>query len=247
MYQITAVKTVPDECLPYTPTRRTFREGSLKLTVPSILEDKKIRWLLERGKSLEDAYKDANAWYIIPDAAMRDCIELVFKIPYFDPQSGEWKTAPGQFTCVGFHKCFQDYVKAQAAFPEQEYAARRMRIAPGVYSPGPAEEACIQQAFLKQIPLDEAYGQCGAGDIIPSWPGALQDIATAYVTAIGKNKPFPPIYDITKRSHQLFALKPPAIAPSISPSISPPPEEEKKPSKLIYFVIGGIALLLLSE
>jgi len=252
MYQITAVKTVPDACLPYTPTRRTLREGSVSVTVPSIQEDEQIRWLLEHGNSIEDAYKNANAWHIIPDQAMRDCIELVFKEPYFDPVAGVWKTSPGQFTCVGFHKCLQQYARGQAAFPEEQAGKRRMRIARGVFAPSEREESCIQQKFLKQVPLDEAYRQCGAGDIIPFWPGGLQDIATAFMTAMGNQKPFPPIYEILKRSHQLYAIRPPSVSPSVSPAISPPvsppaKDKEKKPSKLIYFVVGGLVLLLLSE
>lgn len=41
--------------------------------------------------------------------------------------------------------------------------------------------------------------------------------------------------------------QPPSISPSISPPISPPGEEKKKPSRLIYYVIGAIILILLYQ
>ena len=102
----------PPECQNYRGARNTLRSGDFQVTVPGALEDKQIRYLLEHGKSLEDAYRDANAWAIIPPQAMRECIELVFKTPYFDPASGGWKTSEGAFTCVGFHKCLSDYAAA---------------------------------------------------------------------------------------------------------------------------------------
>ena len=249
MLQITAVGVdVPKECREGPPTRITLRSGDLKLIVPDRVEDMNIRWLVERGMSLWNAYKQAGARYIMPDEALRPCIELVFKTPYYDPNAGEWKTGAGKFTCIGFHKCFEEYVSAQAAFPEQHPERRRMRIAPGVYAPSAPEEACIKRKFVAQVPLDAAYRQCGAGDIIPTWAGALQFIRTAFMASMAAQLPFPPLYEITKRSHQLYAIQPPppVPAPAVSPPpVSPPPED--KDSKALYLVMGAVGLLILSD
>ncbi len=240
----------------------TLRSGKLQLVVPNAIEDRNIRFLLGRGKNLVDAYTDAGARYILPAGALRTCIELVFKIPYYDPRAGEWKTAAGRFTCTGFHKCFQEYVRAYEVFPETQTGDRRMMIAPGIFTPSWNEEICIVDKFLMQEPLAEAYRQCGAEEIIPRWPGALAFIEKALISSVGKSIPFPPLYEITKRSHQLYALQPPPTpppAPALSPPVSapisapislpvsPPPEEKKKLPIVKYILIGAGILLLVSD
>lgn len=248
MFQITAERTFPIECENYTGQRRILREGSLSLTVPSMLEDEKIRWQLERGVPLVDAYQRAGAYYIYPDVSLRRCVEEVFKTPYFDPDTGEWKTGAGQYTCVEFQKCLQQYASGQAAFPEESLSDRRVSVAPGVYAPSPQEERCIKGKLLELIPLEVAYDECGAGDILPGWSGALAFVQSAYMNAIAENKPFPSLYNLTKRAYQIYAIQPqeapatPPHIPAIPPPITPPPE--KKTPWALYLVIGGVAVLM---
>lgn len=257
MFQVPVIKKIPDQCQGYTGQRNVLKVGSLSLTVPSVLEDKQIRWQLERGISLSDAYKRAGAGNIIPDVALQKCIELVFKTPYFDPTAGEWKTAEGQFTCVGFYKCLQEYAAGQDAFPQDAAADRRLKIAPGVFSPSQKEESCIKIKFLDQLGIEEAYKKCGASDIIPRFPGGLELIQTAFVNTMAKTEPFPPMYEIIKRAYQMYAIQPPDLpeAPATSPPspatplpspATPPPKKKKKPW-IIYLVIGVLVFVVIKD
>lgn len=252
MFQVPTVKKIPDECQGYTGQRKVLIVGSVSLTVPSLMEDGQIRYQLERGKILSDAYKNAGAGNIIPDVPLRNCIELVFKTPYFDPAAGEWKTSPGQFTCRGFHNCLQEYAGGQAAFPQDDPADRRLMIAPGVFSPSTKEESCIKLKFLEQMGIEEAYNSCGASDIIPTFPGALNLIQTAFTNTMAKSEPFPPIYEITKRAYQLYAIQPPEPRPA--PATPPPPpatptadQDKKKKPWIIYLVIGVLVFVMIKD
>ena len=251
MFQAPIVKTIPDQCQGYTGQRKVLKVGSLSLTVPSVIEDRQIRYQLERGKVFSEAYKHAGAGSIIPDVPLRKCIELVFKTPYFDPASGEWKTAAGQFTCVGFYKCLQEYAAGQATFPEKDPADRRLMITPDVYAPSVKEESCIRTKFLEMMSIEEAYKSCGASDIIPTFPGALNLIQTAFTNAISKSEPFPPMYEIITRAHQLYAIQPPEplqVPATAPPPATPPPEEEKKKKPwIIYLVIGVLVFVVIKD
>jgi len=253
MYQVTTIKKIPSQCDNYTGQRTTLREGGLTLVVPNLAEDTQIRWQMERGVKMTDAYKRAGASRFIPDPAIRSCISLVFQTPYFDLETGTWKTSAGKYTCIGFQKCLQEYAEGQAISPEDDPENRRLLIAPGVFAPSPAEEACIKQTFLSIASITDAYEQCGADDILPEWPGAADFIQNAFITAISEQKRLPPLYTLTKRSHQLYAIQPPDEDPNLpTPAtpvapVTPPAEEEPKKSNLIYYVAGGIAILALTR
>ncbi len=247
MFQAPIMKKIPDQCQGYTGQRKVLKVGSLSLTVPNAREDRQIRYQLERGSVLSNAYKMAGAGNIIPDVPLRKCIELVFRTPYFDPASGEWKTSEGQFTCVGFYNCLQAYAEGQAAFPQDDPADRRLMIAPGVFSPSQKEESCIKTKFLEQIGIEEAYSTCGASDIIPAFPGALSLIQTAFTNTMSKGEPFPPLYEIIKRAHQMYAIQPPD--PQQAPATPPPPPATPTPGKkkkpwIVYLVIGVAVYLV---
>jgi len=265
MLQISVLgKQIPEQCAGDPVTRIFFRSGNLSLVVPSALELKAITYYMQRGVSLVDAYKDSNVKSLIPHAAMRACVSQVLKTQYYDSTTGERKTTGGQFTCIGFSNCFDEYVGGQFVFPQILTTDRRMRIASEVFAPSWSEEACIKAAFMKQTPLEEAYRGCGASDIIPDWPGALQFIETAFISSIASRKPLPPLYEVIKRSHQLYALQPPAVSPPLSPPpasyplpvswpvpVSPAPREpqpaKSAQSALVYLVIGGIVVLMLAR
>ena len=237
----------------YNRQRITLRAGDLSITVPNILEDEQIRWQIERGVNLWEAYQRANVSGLFPDVAVRKCIEMVFKEPYYDPDDGKMKTSPGQYTCVGFHRCLRQYAGGQAAFAEEALADRRIQIAENVYSPSPNEEACIKRKFLEQIGIEEAYNQCGAGEILPKFKGFIPLVEGAYVKAIGDRKPFPPLYDLTKRSYQLFAIQPqetpatPAPVPYVPPPATPTAEDTKKTPWIIYVIIAGVLYFLMKD
>lgn len=235
IYMQSLGQSIPSPCEPYTGARITFRSEGLRLTVPNIIEDQNIRWMMDRGKSLVDAYKAAGAGSIIPDAAIRPCISEKLRYRRIDPITGRSEiSAPGQFTCAEFHRCFEDYIRAQRAFPEDRPSERRLQIAPGVYAPSAAEDQCIRQKFLMFRNLTQAYHDCGAGDIIPSWPGAAQFISNALTAS-----PDTHLYEITKTAYQLFGVKPKPKPPPISP---PPDKKDVSLSSYILIAVGALFL-----
>jgi len=242
MIQIEPLGQIPSACDRYTGTRLTFTGNGLTLTVPDMITDRQIRWLMDRDMSLVDAYKRAGFGDFIPDPGIRPCISAALRKKYFDTNTQTWKATGGMFTCVEFHKCFVEYLKAQRVFPEAK-AERRMQIAKGVYAPSAGEERCIRDKFAKQIDLLTAYTQCGAGDIIPDWPGAMDFMSRALTATPDEN-----LYQIIKTTYRLHALAP-EPPPEVPPGDLPisPPAEDKKPFPLIYVLIGAVVFLSLSR
>lgn len=239
MIEVKSLETIPPECAEYTGGRIRFSANGLRLTAPNALEDKLIRWCMEdRGLSLKDSYAYANASSIYPDTALVPCITEVFKTKWFDPMSGEWKRTGGQFTCIGFQKCFVEYLTAGREYP----GGKRMEIAPGIFAPSPKEELCIKQDYYKNKDIRAAYIRCVAGDIIPGWSGALAFISNALDT-----EPMGSLYEIIKLSYRLATVYP--VTPPVSPPVSPPPtpKPEKETGAWVWIGLGFLGLLMLSE
>lgn len=239
MIEVKSLETIPPECAEYTGGRIRFSANGLRLTAPNALEDKTIRWCMEdRGLSLRDSYAYANALSIYPDTALVPCITEVFKTKWFDPLTGQWKRTGGQITCIGFQKCFVEYLTAGREYP----GGRRMEIAPGIFAPSPKEEFCIKQDYYRNKDIRAAYIRCVAGDIIPGWSGALAFISNALDT-----KPMGSLYEIIKTSYRLATLYP--TTPAVSPPVSPPPtpKPEKETGVWVWIGLGVLGLLMLSE
>lgn len=248
MYQIESLgqtSSIPPPCEPYTGSRITFRSEGLTLTVPSLPEDANIRWMMERGEGIVNAYKWAGAASIVPDAAIRACVAEVFRTPYYDYVTDEWKTGPGQFTCVQMHQCFANYIQSRRAFPEETPKSaedRRFMIADGVFAPSANECRCIRDRFRRTNNLSQAYTECAAADILPAWPGAVEFIANAVNQSPGST-----LYEIIRTASTLYTVTQPKPVPPLSPPVSPPPAEEKKSSILVYLAIAALAYLYLSQ
>jgi hypothetical protein len=214
-------------CDPEYAGRKTFSSGVIKLTVPSYLEDDFIRYMLNFGKSLEKAYQEAEASSIYPDPACRACVRReILQSKYYDVMSQDWKHVGGNYTCMIYFRCFEEYLNAFRDFPIQDDVDRLMRLAPGVYVPSPRQKACIVSEFTRSGDLYSAYRNCGAIDFYPWWPGGA-----AFVSATLRNSPHINLYDSIKDSYIMATLYPgqETLPSRITPMTEPPPVTELPP------------------
>lgn len=228
MIEVKTLAAIPQECQGYTGQRIKLMADGLVLWVPNLMEDTRLRYCLERGVSLKKAYGEVGISLLYPYDPIVPCVEEVLKTKYYDTKTGTWKTAGGQFTCIGFHKCITEYANALRKYP----GAKRMEIAPGVFAPSPQEQTCIQDDYYRNKNLLAAYTRCGAGDILPGWSGALAFLSNALDTEPAGN-----LYEIIKTSYRLS---------TVTPTPTPPPTERPRPEPaknwLSLFIIGGVAV-----
>lgn len=219
------------------PGRKKFTmqtdEGTVSLTVPNYLEDKQVRWLVDKGKNVVDAYTNAGIWQILPERGMRPCIYDALRIKYYDPESGERQLTGGNFTCHEFHKCFENYLTTFRQYPEKR---GRITIAPGVVIPSPDEEKCIRSRFIVSKNLPKSYHECGAADILPKWEGALDAISETLT-----KYPQVELYHIIRTIYYLQTQAGDKHHPAVHDHA--PNDEDKKPWKL--WLAAGVILLLL--
>jgi len=189
--------------------------ASLRLWVPSVLEDQVMRSLIVKGYSLHQTYSLGMGTDYIPDAALRPCIRTVLSYRYFDPNDAQWKSAPGKFTCDSYYRCFQEYTSAFAKHPAADPLDRRMEIAPGIFTPSPAEEKCIRETVTKTGNLRGAYQSCGCPEIYPTWPGA-----DGWISQAIRNNPLSNLYWTIKDHYMLSTAgttQPPASVIPVTP------------------------------
>lgn len=233
------IKSVP--CHPENLGRKLFRAPSLgiQLTVPDLFEEKMIRLLLDRGATLKDAYSGVmgeGPAGLLPVAPMQPCVEEVLRVKCFDPDTGKYVVCGGQFTCVEFRKCFDQYVRATEAFPDKPKG--RMEIAPGVYAPGTSEERCIRSNFHRSGDVAEAYILCEAMDIMPDWKGALEVIATALTKEPGAD-----LYDVIKVAYMMQQSEPEPEPEPIPPVNHEPTAELVKVDWMFLIAAAGVVYL----
>lgn len=223
-------------CNPKDPGRKKFTmqtdEGTVTLTVPNYLEEKQVRWLVDQGKPLLDAYRNAGIWAILPETGMRQCIEDALRIKYYDPESGARLQTGGNFTCIEFHHCFEDYLRAFREYPADR---GRITIAPGVIAPSPEEQTAIKARFSVSKNLPKAYTDCGAADILPKWEGAIPAIAKTLT-----DYPQADMYNVIKTLYYLQTQTP---QPHAAHHHAPADDKKRTPWKL-WIVAAGIGLLL---
>lgn len=218
---------VPDAiCDPDRALRKTFTfshyAATLRLTVPTVLEDKILRSLVVRGYSLYDAYRLGMGTDYLPSAALRNCVKAALLYRYWDAEEGRWKSAPGKFTCDSYWRCFQEYTNAFVKHPAIDPLDRRMEIADGIFTPSPVESKCIRESFTTETGnLLASYEACGCPEIYPTWPGAATWISQGI-----KNNPQLNLYYMIKDHYMLSTVgttHPPATAVPVCPGITPMP------------------------
>ncbi len=209
------------------------------VTLPDAVRDRQIRWLIDNGETLENAYRKALAADLIPPEPMRPCILEVFKSKYYDPDDDTWKPFGPNHTCMGFHHCLAEYIPSLIHDPKQTVPQeRRIRIAADVYAPSPAEAQCIKNQFVFTGNLVEAYEKCGAMDILPSWPGALE-----FITQALQNQPGESLYNAIKNAYMIYTVIPPVSKP---PDTQAPDKPADKSSELtLVWALAGAAVFIL--
>jgi len=210
---------VPDTiCDPNRATSTTFSythpKGTLYLYVPPVMSDKALRDRVIAGKSLYDAYAETVGVDKLPDFAMRPGIKTALM------DKGFYNLTMAKRTCDQYWRCFQEYTAGFQKYPETNLLDRRMQIAPGVFTPSPAEEKCIRETYAKIGSLRDAYNVCGASEIFPYWPGALEYLAIAIAANPTKN-----LYWAIKAHYTNYILSlpgSPAVTKPVSPGVTKP-------------------------
>lgn len=192
---------VTSMCDPNQVTRRLFSAEGLRLTVPSYTEDAAIRWLIERGRSIETAYMEANASSITPEPALRPCAREVLEDKYYDLEAGEMKRSSRGYTCFGFWECYKEYISGNRRFPGRTAHNRRMQIATGLFAPSYNEDRCIRAHFHQYKDLEAAYLACNAEGILPDWQSCI-----AFVSKALTNMPSGDIYTALRTWYRLQYL-----------------------------------------
>jgi len=235
---------------------RLISSSPMKLYIPDIVSDANIRYMVERGKSLAEAYEATNIKSYLPTSDIRPCISEVFRTPQstsFNPRqiSGS--------TCVGFNQCMQEWIMANQPDPAPDPANRRMVIGKFdgglVYTPSPNESNCVKTKFNMTRDMRTAYTECNCSEIIPQWPGGIEMLSALY-----KSQPDYSMYRLTKDAMNIMVIQsytpPITITPTVSPSpvISPMPEittplPSQKPSinPLFILILGGLFLITLKS
>lgn len=226
-------------CEPTNPGRKRFtvpNQPEIRdLVVPNYLEDRDVRWLVDHGRSLKRAYQEARISSIYPTEALVPCIFDALKVKYLDKRTGEMKLTGGNFGCLQYFACYEQYIKGIRAYPD---TSGRMEIMPGLYAPSPAEDTCIRKNWLLNGDIRAAYDWCGATDIFPNAPGAETFLNNAIRNVPGKK-----LYTIIR---DLFYTAGPEEPPTDD---EPPAHTPHNGNGFQYswLLIAGIGVLLLSR
>ena len=57
-------------CNPQNHGKKFFSSDGISLVVPGYLEDRAARWLIDRGRDLETAYKEAGIGDLLPERGL---------------------------------------------------------------------------------------------------------------------------------------------------------------------------------
>lgn len=202
----------PNRAITIQFTHRAADGTILGLWIPAVIQDKPLRDQVEAGRNIYDSYSATIGVGYVPDFAMRPCIHSAL----LDRPTGIGATI-SKATCSQYWRCFQEYIGGYQKYPKKELMARRMEIAPGVFTPSPTEEACIRSAFAKIGGLRDAYNHCGCSEIYPQWPGASE-----YTSGAIKNNPGKNLYYIIKDSYVEYINRPaPGPHDQVTPTTIP--------------------------
>ncbi len=212
-------------------TRRTFYLDGVRVILPDAVTEKKLRWLIDEGASLEDAYRNVGWWDEIPPPGMRRCCYDVLRTKWYDAISDTWKLSGWGHTCAGYFRCFEAYVEALRETKKRG----RIKIAEGVYAPSPDEEACIKQRFYRSRNIARAYSECGAVDILPTFPGAIEGLSKVMASSITI-----PLYEMIKT---LYAFKPEPPPADIPTDHAPTPPTHRDTATTTSYLWAGMAAI----
>lgn len=232
---------LPGPCAGAYGTRKTFVDTPLgvKLIVPSATEEKRLRWLIDRGASIEQAYSQTsgmgypNIYDILPEEGMRPCCTQVLKSKWLD-NSGKWQPGGWGNTCAGYFDCFSQHLRAVQEYGQGKRG--RTVIAPGVVAPNTEEANCIKRRFPTTGDIVATYISCGCKDIIPDFPGAIVGLTDLLARRVKK-----PLYEMLRTLYELSQALPPPADPKQPPIHEPLPD--KGANWMLY--AGGAAILAL--
>ena len=222
-------------CLGPYGTRRTFYLDGVRVILHDLTMDNQLRWLIDQGMSLENAYRQIGMWDDIPPPGMQRCCYDVLRTKWFDPISGTWKRSGWGHTCAGYFHCFEDYIEALRETKKRG----RIKIATGVYVPSPEEEKCIKLRFHASNDIVRAYSECDAIDILPTFPGAIEGLGKLMRTTIAVS-----MYEMIKTLHA-FASPPEEHAPPGQHHALP--DDKQEPNYWLYGAVAAGALILLTR
>lgn len=220
------------QCDPANPDRKRFYTEGVALHVPNWIEDRRLRWLIDQGQDLYTAYRDAGLIDILPEKGLQDCVYDNLRTKYYDKETGRWRIAAGNFTCIGFWDCFVKYIEAL----RESQIRGRIKIAEDLTAPSPQEAQCIKNRFAVHKNLARAYSECGAKDIIPT-------AILAQVSSILLENPKAHLYDILKTVYRMTKGEEPEPVLTPHEHIS----TETKDNTLLYIAGGVAAALILSR
>jgi len=232
---------------------KVFYLDGVRLHVPDAVTDRHLRWLVDRpwldqdglipadyvtqGMSIEDAYGQVNWYDELPDEGMRACCLDILRQKWLD-ENREWQYSGWGYTCAGYHKCLEQYVRAL----RETNKIGRIKIAEGLYCPSPAEEKCIKLRFANHSDVTRAYTECNATDILP-----LPRI-TALQEAMLINRQRQLNQSLYKMLTTVFNLYPAELPDEhhAPPMHSHAPTHDAAPGKgAVYLLAAGAAALLL--
>lgn len=209
-------------------TRRTFYLEGVRVILPDAVTEKKLRWLIDQGASLENAYRSVGWWDEIPPEGMRRCCYDVLRTKWYDAISDTWKLSGWGHTCAGYFRCFEAYVEAL----RETRKRGRIKIAEGIYAPAPGEETCIKERFFRSKDIARAYSECDALDILPTFPGAIEGLNKVMASSITMS-----IYEMIKTLYAFKPEPPPAYIPMYH--APPRPTDGEGAIKASYLWIGA--------
>ena len=230
---------LPGPCEGPYGTRRHFYVDGVSLHVPDMFEDKMLRYLIDQGMRINDAYGQMMMSALVPPQGLTVCCKDALRTKWYNPESGRWELSGWGFTCSEYYKCFVNYVDALRA----TQVRGRIKIAQGVYVPSPWEETCIRRAFVSRGDVTAAYSECDASDILPKFPGAIDGLNRLLAS---KESSKHTMYDMIKT---LYELQPQARPPTRHAPIhrAPPGDKEPRPNYILYAGIGVAAALLITR
>lgn len=244
-------------CNPDVISRKYFAlcEG-VRLTVPTIKEDKHLRALIVYGASLEDAYNAPMTYPgtdlhdLIPEeAGLHACIRDVLNTQRVDISAPTPKMVPqypGNMTCIEFWRCYADFINAKRQFEATEKRGR-IQIGENAFVPSLPEQDCIRKEWLNTGDVAEAYELCGAADIIPWWQDGVSGLNEALRVKINVN-----IYDVLRVSYTMTPFTP--TTPGVSMEelkrrremlVALAKERKKTPAWVYGLIAFGIATVIL--
>lgn len=234
----TATPQLYGPCMDAPLVSRMLNLDGIQLYVPSALEDKQLRYLVDQGIGIVPAYGQifpGQTARLLPPEGMRECCRQVLREKILNAESkfvlGSWS-----MTCEGYHRCLESYALAI----REDHKRGRMFIAPGLYSPSPDEERCIRGRFSLHRDLARAYMECDAQDILPDFPFALELISKGLINDQGKDIK-QPLYKIILTAYQISYM--PTDQTHHPPPHEPPPEKKD----YIWLVALGVGLIVVSR